>query len=99
MDTRFSQYTPLPELVNEDLFANAEKVEENIWVIHDFLPPEILKKYQDYIKSIPEEEWWKSNKNWWIGKYYVVEDPEMQAVEEQVFCCCCESGKEDSDFY
>ncbi len=84
MDTRFSVYTPLPQLVNEDLFANAEKIEDNIWVIHDFLPQEILKKYQDYIKSIPEEEWWKSNKNWWIGKYYVVEDLEMQAVEEDV---------------
>ena len=70
---KMTQYTPLTEMVNLENIKNVEKIEENIWVIKNFVSKEILKEYNDYIQTVPEEEWWKRNKDWWVGKYLLVD--------------------------
>ena len=71
---KMTQYTPLTEMVNLENIKNVEKIEENIWVIKNFVSKEILKEYNDYIQTVPEEEWWKRNKDWWVGKYLLVDN-------------------------
>ncbi len=70
LSSRYTEYTPLAEMVKEDLLPNVTKIEENIWVIKNFIPEDILAQYDDFISNLPEEEWFKSQKAWWYGKIY-----------------------------
>ncbi len=71
---KMTKYTPINQLLKVDMISDVEKVEENIWVIKNFVSKEILQEYKDYIESIDEKEWWKKNKDWWVGKYIALDD-------------------------
>jgi hypothetical protein len=45
------------------------KVEENIWVIHNFVSKEESNYYLDFANSATEDDWWKENSGWYQGKY------------------------------
>lgn len=49
--------------------SNLELIENNIWVIHDFVKKEESKVYLDVANSAKEEDWWKENAGWYKGKY------------------------------
>jgi hypothetical protein len=66
---KMTKFTPLNKLTNFEKHPDLKKVEENIWVIPNFISEEERKVYLDYINQLPEEEWWKQNRNWWVGKY------------------------------
>ena len=56
-----------------------EKIENNIWVIHDFLSKEEQKEYTNLANSVNEEEWWKGNDSWYKGKFLEISNmPIMQ---------------------
>jgi len=44
-------------------------IEENIWVIHDFVKKEESEIYLQAARSANEEDWWKENGGWYKGKY------------------------------
>lgn len=46
-----------------------EIIEENIWVIHNFVKQEESEIYLEIANSVDEEEWWKENGGWYKGKY------------------------------
>ena len=71
---KMTQYTALAEMINADKCENLVKIEDNIWVLKDFANKELRESYLNYIDSVPEEEWWKRNKDWWVGKYLLVDE-------------------------
>jgi hypothetical protein len=71
---KMTEYTPLNKLLKVDLLKNVTKIEENIWVIKNFVSNKILNEYVEYANSLDEEEWWKQNKDWWIGKYISIDE-------------------------
>ena len=82
---KMTQHTTLDKMIKVENLTNFEKIEENIWVIKNFATPEILKKYNEYIESVPEEEWWKRNKDWWVGKYLMVDtDSPVHSVAQEL---------------
>lgn len=80
---KMTQYTPLSEMVISEKIEGLKKLEENIWVIKNFVPKNILDSYNNYIQSVPEEEWWKRNKDWWVGKYLLVDTESPVANESR----------------
>ena len=44
-------------------------IEENIWVIHNFVKKEESEIYLKIARSAKEEDWWKENGGWYKGKY------------------------------
>lgn len=82
---RYVNYTRLIDMIKGDIPYTVSKIEENIWVIHNFIPEEILQKYDTFISNLPEEEWYKSTKAWWYGKIYNIgEDHSMYPTSKQV---------------
>lgn len=73
---KMTKFTPLNKLTNFENHPDLQKVEENIWVIPNFISEEDRKVYINYVNSLPEEEWWKQNRNWWVGKYISIENSE-----------------------
>lgn len=65
--------TPLFKMVNEQLLPNVKKIEENIWVISNFISEEDRKFCIDYAESLEEEAWW-GKKQWWKGKIVSLEE-------------------------
>ena len=53
---------------------NFEKIEENIWVIHNFLLENERKEYTHVAETIKEEEWWKENNGWYKGKFLSIKE-------------------------
>jgi len=56
----------------EKIFKNIfdiEVLEQNIWVIHNFITQEESNKYLEFAKNAPEEDWWKENSGWYEGKH------------------------------
>lgn len=53
---------------------NFERIEENIWVIHDFLLEDERIEYTQVAESVDEEEWWKENNGWYKGKFLSIQD-------------------------
>lgn len=53
---------------------NFEKIEENIWVIHNFLLENECKEYTQVAETAKEEEWWKENNGWYKGKFLSIQD-------------------------
>jgi len=82
---KMTEHTPLDQLLKVENLPEFEKVEENIWVIKNFVSQEILDKYKEFIDSLDEKEWWKKNKDWWVGKYVSLEDhPEIVELSHTV---------------
>lgn len=71
---KMTKFTPLSKLTKLDDNLNVKKVEDNIWVIPNFITDKERKIYLDYIDTLPEEDWWKQNRNWWVGKYISIEN-------------------------
>lgn len=46
-----------------------ELIDENIWVIHNFVKKNESTVYLNIANSVLEEEWWKENSGWYKGKY------------------------------
>jgi hypothetical protein len=61
------------EMFNYDsikLHPNFTQIEENVWVIKNFISDEICDSLVEYAESQPEEKWWERNKReWWHGKF------------------------------
>jgi hypothetical protein len=61
------------EMFNYDLIKlhpNFTQIEENVWVIKNFISDEICDSLVEYAESQPEEKWWERNKReWWHGKF------------------------------
>lgn len=70
---KMTEHTPLHQLLKVDAIDQIEQIEENIWVIKNFVSQEILDAYNLYINSIDEKKWWEKNKDWWVGKYIPIE--------------------------
>ena len=73
---KMTKFTPLSKLTKLEDNPNVNKIEDNFWVIPNFISEEERKIYLDYIETLPEEEWWKQNRNWWLGKYISIENSE-----------------------
>lgn len=71
---QMTKFTPLSKMINEDALPNLNKVEENIWVIKDFIKDAERQAYVDYAESLEESKWWEKNKNWWLGKFVVIDE-------------------------
>jgi hypothetical protein len=71
---KMTKFTPLNKLTNFEKHPDLIKIEENIWVIPNFITKEERQVYLDYVEQLPEEEWWKQNRNWWVGKYISIEN-------------------------
>lgn len=71
---KMTKFTPLNKLTNFEQHPDLVKIEENIWVIPNFITEEERKIYLKYIEELPEEEWWKQNRDWWVGKYISIEN-------------------------
>lgn len=61
---------------------NFEKLEKNIWVIHDFITLEERKYYIDIAESASEEDWWKREPGWWHGKFLPI--PKDSKIPNQI---------------
>lgn len=82
---KMTKFTPLTKLTKIENYPDVIKVEENIWVIPNFISKEDRQVYLDYVNSIPEEEWWKQNRNWWVGKYISIENAsELQILANKL---------------
>ena len=46
-----------------------EKIEENIWLIRNFVNSKESKQYVEVAESVDEEEWWTQSSGWYAGKY------------------------------
>jgi hypothetical protein len=73
---KMTKFTPLNKLTSFENHPDCIKIEENIWVIPNFISKEEREVYLNYVKDLPEEEWWKQNRNWWVGKYLSIENSE-----------------------
>jgi hypothetical protein len=73
---KMTKFTPLEKLTKANINDVVNKVEENIWVIPNFISEKEREVYLNYVKDLPEEEWWKQNRNWWVGKYISIENSE-----------------------
>jgi hypothetical protein len=51
---------------------NVTKIEENIWVVSNFISAEDRKFCIDYAESLEEDAWWKKDL-WWKGKIIALE--------------------------
>ena len=71
---QMTKFTPLSKMINEALLPNLKKVEDNIWVVKDFIKDTERQMYVDYAESLEEEKWWEKNKNWWLGKFVVIDE-------------------------
>lgn len=69
---KMTKPTPLCEMVNEKLLPNVTKIEENIWVVSNFISAEDRKFCIDYAESLEEDAWWKKDL-WWKGKIVELE--------------------------
>ncbi len=69
---KMTKPTPLCEMVNEKLLPNVTKIEENIWVVSNFISAEDRKFCIDYAESLEEDAWWKKDL-WWKGKIIALE--------------------------
>lgn len=49
--------------------SNIEVLEENIWVIHNFITEKESEQYLNFAKNSNEEDWWKENSGWYKGKF------------------------------
>jgi hypothetical protein len=70
---KMTKTTPLCEMVNEKLLPNVKKIEENIWVVSNFVSEEDRKFYIDFAENLEEEAWWEK-KQWWKGKIVSLEE-------------------------
>lgn len=60
---------------------NSFQIEENIWLIKNFISEENSKAVLEFAESFSEEDWWLQNKReWWHGKFLKIEDKEMQTL-------------------
>ena len=71
---KMTKFTPLTKMINTESLPNLEKIEDNIWVVRNFISPEDIEIYSEYAENIEEEEWWKKNKDWWVGKYIPIDN-------------------------
>lgn len=71
---KMTKFTPLNKLTNFEQHPDILKIEENIWVVPNFITEEERNVYMNYVSKLPEEEWWKQNKNWWVGKYISIQN-------------------------
>lgn len=82
---KMTKFTPLSKLTKFENHPDLKKIEENIWVIPNFISEEDRKVYLDYVNDLPEEEWWKQNRNWWVGKYISIEGiKELQNIADKM---------------
>lgn len=83
---KMTKFTPLTKLTKLEHDSNVIKIEDNIWVIPNFILDEERKIYLNYINSLPETEWWKQNRNWWVGKYISIENSEeLKKLSQKLF--------------
>jgi hypothetical protein len=83
---RMTKFTPLSKLTKLENNPNIKKVEDNIWVLPNFISEEERKVYLDYVDSLSEEEWWKQNRDWWVGKYVSIEkSAELKELSQTLF--------------
>jgi hypothetical protein len=69
-------------LLNIKNHPGFEQLEENIWVIHNFLTEEETSFYINLAESAEEPEWWKREPGWWNGKFLAV--PQESEVPKQI---------------
>lgn len=65
---KMTKFTPLEDLVKEDMLENLTKIENNIWVIKNFISEEDRLLYTNYIDNLKEDDWWNHTEGWWAGK-------------------------------
>ena len=65
-------------------YPGFEKIEENIWVIRNFLSKEEIKAYVDIAEQSPEENWWKQGGGWYEGKVLALHDTKVYPVAVKV---------------
>ncbi len=70
---KMTEHTPLDQMIKVDTLSDFVKIEENIWVIKNFVSQEVLDSYNNYIASIDEKTWWEKNKDWWVGKFISID--------------------------
>jgi hypothetical protein len=49
-------------------YPGFKKIEENIWVISNFLTKEEISAYMSEVEKADESEWWVEGTNWYEGK-------------------------------
>jgi hypothetical protein len=77
------------ELFNYDIIKahpNFLQIEENIWVIKDFIPSETCDTLTAFAESVPEKQWWeRNNRSWWHGKFlYTVDNEEINKINKEI---------------
>lgn len=65
--------------------SNLEVIEENIWVIHNFVKKEESEIYLALADSALEEDWWKENSGWYEGKYLNLSlNTDIQKISQEI---------------
>lgn len=66
-------------------YPGFEKIEQNIWVIKNFLTTEELSAYMNEVNNSDESEWWLQGKDWYEGKVLSLPGkPAMQYADQIV---------------
>lgn len=61
------------------------KIEENIWVIKNFLSEKELQDYAKEVETADEKEWWLQGRDWYEGKVLsLLGKPAMKTADEIV---------------
>ena len=73
------------EMFNYDLVKshpNFTEVEENIWVIKNFVDNSICDDLVKFAESSKEEDWWhRDKKEWWHGKFLFIDETNKEIHE------------------
>jgi hypothetical protein len=66
-------------------YHNVEQIDDNIFVLHNFISQEESNQYLSIIDLVNEEDWWKENGGWYKGKYlYVGDHKEIQDTSKEI---------------
>jgi hypothetical protein len=72
----------------EDILYNVtdlSKIEENIWVLHNFVTQQESEVYLNFANSSNEDQWWKENSGWYKGKYLNASNNiEIQTISQSI---------------
>lgn len=92
---KMTKFTPLSKMTKLEDHPNLEKVQENIWVIHDFISEEDRSALVEVATSVPESDWWLTDRYWWSGKYLVPESRKFDSLTNRLKIKCKEWINED----
>ena len=92
---KMTKFTPLSKMTTLENHPNLEKLQDNIWVIHDFISEKDRELLLNVATSADESEWWITDRYWWSGKYFVPESKVFDNVTKDLKIKCREWINQD----